>query len=69
MNSNNDLFIVREEAIRSAAALFGEADNNFTPIIKKVDIFREAEMTPVILMDKDYTIYVVAAETYMKKLH
>jgi hypothetical protein len=48
----------------------GETENSFTSILNKIAVFKEAEMTPVILMDPtNYTVYVVSEETLGKKLH
>lgn len=45
-------------------------DNNFKIILSKIDIFKQAEMTPMVLMNMDnYAVFVVAEETFMKKLH
>jgi len=65
-----ELYVIPEEAVYSAAYYMGGEENNFTKILDKVKAFKEAEMTPIILMDRyDATVYVVAAETFQKKLH
>jgi hypothetical protein len=62
--------IVPEESIRSAARYMGDEDNSFTLVLEKVEAFRNADMTPLVLMNTyDYSVYVVAIETYNKKLH
>ena len=48
----------------------GTTDSSFAKVLDKVSIYRKAEMTPIILMDPvDLNVYVVALETYNKKLH
>jgi hypothetical protein len=47
-----------------------DVDNSFTAVLSKVEAFKNAEMTPLILMNTtNYDVYVIAAETYNKKLH
>lgn len=65
---------IPEHAIENAAAMMEQLDggleNSFTSILNKIAIFKEAEMTPLILMDPEsYTVYVVSEETFQKKLH
>ena len=65
---------IPEHAIESAASMMQQIDdspeNSFTVIMEKMAAFRQADMTPVVLMDPiDYNVYVVAEETFMKKLH
>lgn len=65
---------IPEHAIEKAAAMMeqlGEPDeNSFTSIMSKIAVFKEAEMTPIVLMDpSSYAVYVVAEETFMKKLN
>lgn len=67
---------IPEETIKQAAEKMGElyptdSDNNsFVNIIKKIDLYKEAELTPLILIDpRNYAVVVVAEETFMKKLH
>jgi hypothetical protein len=64
------LIVIPEEAVRQAASYIGTGENSFTEVLDKVSVYREAEMTPVILMDPiDMSVYVIALETYNKKLH
>ena len=65
---------IPEHAIVDAASMMeqidGERENSFTSILNKIAVFKQAEMTPVVLMDPaNYTVYVVSEETFMKKLH
>lgn len=66
--------VIPENAIEEAAYMMqyahGSSDNSFTDIMGKMDVYKKAEMTPIVLMDPaDYTVYVVAKETFMQKLH
>lgn len=75
MNANANKFIpIPEHAIESAsemmASLYPDQVNSFTSIKQKIAIFKEAQMTPLVLMDPtNYTVYVVSEETFQKKLH
>ena len=74
MTSNTSFIIVPEYSVRSAceymAQYMNDVDNSFTLVLGRVEAFKNAEMTPLILMDPtNYNVYVVAAETYNKKLH
>lgn len=66
---------IPEHAIENAAAMMEQIDgtgveNSFTSILSKIAIFKQAEMTPLILMDPtNYVVYVVSEETFGKKLH
>jgi hypothetical protein len=65
---------IPEHAIENAAAMMEQLDggqeNSFTSILNKIAVFKQAEMTPLVLMDPaNYTVYVVSEETFMKKLH
>jgi len=65
---------ISEHDIERAASLMTKLDNshdnNFKIILSKIDIFKQAKMTPMILMNTDnYALFVVAEETFMKKLH
>lgn len=65
---------IPEQAIEQAADMMAQVDdspdNSFTSILNKIAVFKNADMTPVVLMDPaSYTVYVVAEETFMKKLH
>lgn len=70
MSNNTSFVVIPEQAVRSAAAYMGDEDNSFTLVLEKVEAYKNAEMTPIILMNADdYNVYVVAIETYNKKLH
>ena len=67
---DSSLIVVPEHAVKSAAVFVGTPDSSFVKVLDKVSAFRKAEMTPIILMDPiDLNVYVVALETYNKKLH
>jgi hypothetical protein len=68
--NDSSLIVVPEHAVKSAAMFVGTTDSSFAKVLDKVSIYRKAEMTPIILMDPvDLNVYVVALETYNKKLH
>lgn len=69
-NPDPALIVIPEAAVRQAASLIGNTENSFTVVLDKVSVYKEADMTPLILMDPiDMSVYVVALETYNKKLH
>jgi hypothetical protein len=64
------LIVIPEEAVRQAASYIGTDENSFTEVLDRVSVYKEADMTPVILMNPiDMSVYVVALETYNKKLN
>ena len=69
-NPDPALIVIPETAVRQAASLIGNTENSFTVVLDKVSVYKEADMTPLILMEPiDMSVYVVALETYNKKLH
>lgn len=68
---------IPQDAVSSAADMMRQLyadqpdyENTFEKIIAKIEKFKEAELTPMVLMDPtDGYVYVVAEETFMKKLH
>lgn len=54
----------------SASFMEDEPDNNFKKILEAASEYKKADMTPVYILDKDtMNIYVVALETFGKKLN
>jgi len=69
-DDGSSFLIIPERAVRNAALYMGDEDNSFTLVLDKVQAYKDAEMTPLILMNpKDHNVYVVAIETYGKKLN
>jgi hypothetical protein len=68
METGQKYVLIPEEQIRMALTITGE-NENYQSILEWVDAYKEAEMHPMIIMDRDYRIYVVAEETFGKKLH
>jgi len=68
-----DYKIIPEKIIRESAEAcneFGEYDNNFSYLLLKADQFKNANMTPVFLLDPYHMdMLCVAKETFGKKLH
>ena len=65
--------IIPEKIIRESAEAcneVGEYDNNFSYLLIKADQFKNANMTPVFLLDPyQMDMLCVAKETFGKKLH
>lgn len=63
--------IIDESYVRYASEQYGEDDKNmFLKILKTAQVYKDAEMTPVFLLDPiTMAIYVVAQETFGKLLH
>lgn len=48
----------------------GESDNSFSRMLLLAEEYKKAEMTPMFVLDaKNMDVYVVAKETFGKKLH
>jgi hypothetical protein len=61
---------IPEEVVAEAASSFGEEDNNFRRMWEAGQEYKLAGMTPIYLLDQErMDLYVVAAETYGKKLN
>lgn len=67
------LKIVPEKVIKESAEIateMGESDNSFSHLLLTADKYKQAEMTPIFLLDEEnMEIYCVAKETFKKKLH
>jgi hypothetical protein len=65
--------IIPEHIMESSAKMaleMGESDNSFSRMLLAAQEFREAEMTPMFILDaKNMDVFVVARETFGKKLH
>ena len=63
--------IVPEEIIKDAAYVCrDDEENSFVRMIKTGNEFREAGLTPLYILDKEYmNLMCVAQETFQKKLH
>jgi hypothetical protein len=65
--------IIPEHIIKESAFLaqeFEGANNSFMRLLKAAEEFKQANLTPVFLVDTiNMNVKVVAKETYNKKLH
>jgi hypothetical protein len=63
--------VVAESTIKEMSALMPpDEDNYFNQVLEKVEIYKKAEMTPVIILDPiEQMFYVITKETFGKKLH
>lgn len=58
------------EASAETAIEMGESDNSFSRMLVAAKEFKEADMTPMFLLDiRNMDVFVVAKETFGKKLH
>lgn len=58
------------EASAETALEMGESDNSFSRMLVAALEFKRADMTPIFLLDtKNMDVFVVARETFGKKLH
>jgi hypothetical protein len=58
------------EASAETAIQMGESDNSFSRMLLAAKEFKEANMTPIFLLDaKNMDVFVVAKETFGKKLN
>lgn len=58
------------EASAEMALEMGESDNSFSRMLLAAKEFREADMTPMFILDaKNMDVFCVARETFGKKLH
>ena len=64
-------FVVSEEMVRHGANVCSDDErNSFTRILEEAQIYKDAEMTPIFILDQNFkNLKVVAVETFMKKLH
>ena len=62
--------IVPEDIIEQAASAFNGEENNFSRLLLTADEFRDAELTPMfILNNRTMELLVVCKETFNKKLN
>ena len=65
--------VIPEHIMQASAEMameLGESDNSFSRMLLAAKEFKEAEMTPMFLLDaKNMDVFVVAKETFGKKLH
>jgi len=65
--------IVPEKVIKESAEIatdLGESDNSFSHLLLKAEEFKQANMTPMFLLDPyRMDVLCVARETFGKKLH
>lgn len=65
--------IIPEHIMEASAAdvvEMGESDNTFSRMLVAAKEFKDANMTPIFLLDvKTMDVFVVAKETFGKKLH
>ena len=58
------------EASAEMAIQMGESDNSFSRMLLAAQEFKSANMTPKFILDaKNMDVFVVAKETFGKKLH
>ncbi len=58
------------EASAEMALEMGESDNSFSRMLLAAKEFKDADMTPIFLLDmKKMDVFVVARETFGKKLN
>lgn len=58
------------EASAETATALGESDNSFSRMLLLAEEYKKAEMTPMFVLDvNNMDVYVVAKETFGKKLH
>lgn len=65
--------VIPEHIIKESAFLaheFEGANNSFTRLLKAAEEFKQANMSPIFLLDTlSMDVKVIAKETYNKKLH
>jgi hypothetical protein len=65
--------VIPEHIMQSSAETLigsGESDNSFSRMLLLAEEYKKAEMTPMFVLDaKNMDVYVVAKETFGKKLH
>jgi hypothetical protein len=58
------------ESLVKESSLFSPDDSSFSRLLNVAEEFKNANMTPMFLFDKQQALlYCVAKETYEKKLH
>jgi len=65
--------VIPEHAMEASAELamqLGESDNSFSRMLLVAQEFKEAEMTPMFILDvRNMSVICVARETFGKRLH
>lgn len=65
--------VIPEHAMEASAELameLGESDNSFSRMLLVAQEFKEAEMTPMFILDvRNMNVLCVARETFGKRLH
>lgn len=65
--------VIPEHAMEASAELameLGESDNSFSRMLIVAQEYREAEMTPMFILDvRNMNVICVARETFGKRLH
>ena len=65
--------VIPEHAMEASAELamqLGESDNSFSRMLLVAQEFKEAEMTPMFILDvRNMNVICVARETFGKRLH
>lgn len=67
----NNMIQISEEIVRQAVKYIPEdEESGMRTVLKAADEYRAANMTPIFIMDRiNMSIYVVAEETFGKKLN
>lgn len=69
---NQEAYVIIPESVveQAAEACKDDPDNNFLKVYNAGQEFKSAGLTPIYLLDQDYMdLFVIAKETYKKKLH
>jgi hypothetical protein len=65
--------VIPEHIMQASAEMameMGESDNSFARMLLAAKEFKDAEMTPMFILDaKNMDVFCVAKETFGKKLH
>ena len=71
MQQQQAYVVIPESVVQEAAeACKDDPDNNFLKVYNAGQEFKLAGLTPVYLLDQSYMdLFVIAKETYKKKLH
>ena len=71
MTKLNNMVQIPEKTIREAVKYIpADEESGMRTVLKAADEYKAANMTPIFILDKySMSIYVVAEETFGKKLH
>lgn len=73
MNQNNLLKVIPEDIIIESAQIstgLGDSNNSFSRLLVVADEFRQANMTPIFVLNSvDMSMSVVAKETFKQRLN